>query len=161
MNLLHNIVTGLKIFVSYFYIDFFNGSEVIAFFAMTDFCLFYIHFCVKLKNHQVFSTSDYLTWKNVWRANRINKGFVLKISFMTYKIYFSGQINRFHLTFLENRIRARLLWTIYAVTNFNVVFTCCFGMWNTTFPTKIINLRRKILCVKLVKIPFLICTNSM
>ena len=60
-NLSHNKFTCLKIVVSSFHRNFFISSEVIVFFAKTDFCHFYIHCCVYLKNHLMYSLSDYLT----------------------------------------------------------------------------------------------------
>ena len=46
LKLSHNKATGFKITVPNFYRDFFNKSEVIAFLVKTNFCHFYIHFCV-------------------------------------------------------------------------------------------------------------------
>ena len=47
----------------------------------------------------MFSNSDYVTWKNVQLHIRNTIGFILKISFIDYKIEFLGKIDRFHLTF--------------------------------------------------------------
>ena len=46
LKLLHNIDTGLEIVVSNFHSDIFISSEVIAMFAKTIFCNFYIRICV-------------------------------------------------------------------------------------------------------------------
>ena len=95
LKLSHNKFTGFKIVLSNFHREFFIKSEVITFFAKLDFCHFYTQICVYLKNHLIFPKSDYLTWKTVWRSIRITVGFILKISFIRYKIDFSGQIDLF------------------------------------------------------------------
>ena len=47
-------MTDLKIIVSNVRSDFFIDSEVIAFFAKTDFCHFYIQFCVNSRTTEYF-----------------------------------------------------------------------------------------------------------
>ena len=111
----HNKVIGLKFVVSSFHINFFISSEAISFFAKTDFRHFYIHFCISLKNHLIFSKSNYITWENVQRSNRITIGFIFKLSFIRYEIDFKVKFTYFHPTYSENRARAGLLWMIYAV----------------------------------------------
>ena len=93
---LHNIFTDQRVVVSNFHWYFIISSEVIVFIAKTDFCHFKINSSAYLKNHEMLSKFDYFMWRNVWIPIRITIGFVWKISFIRYKIYFSGQIDRFY-----------------------------------------------------------------
>ena len=70
---------------------------------------FFTHFCIKLKNHIIFSKFDYLTGKNVSIPIRNTIGLVCKINSIMYKIEFLGQIDLFHQIFfkLENHISTK------------------------------------------------------
>ena len=87
--------TGLKIVVSNFHSYIFIGSEVIAFFAKTDFCHFLYIFAYNSRTTEHFENLI-ISRESTLKDQSESLWFLFwKKSFITYKTYFLGQIDRF------------------------------------------------------------------